>query len=70
MNLKSYILQDLFICSNDEKIVCFCFLLFILLYFIFPLYDGVYDLLIIKKEMSIYVLEKNILIKGGSHTFV
>ena len=58
MNLKSYILRDLFICSNDEKIVCF--LHFILLYFIFPLYDGVYDLLIIKKEMSIYVLEKNI----------
>ena len=37
MNLKSYILRDLFICSNDEKIVCF--LHFILLYFIFPLYD-------------------------------
>ena len=41
MNLKSYILRDLFICSYDEKIVCFFH--FILLYLIFPLYNGVYD---------------------------
>ena len=62
MNLKSYILRDLFISSYDEKKVYF-------LHFIL-LYDGVYDLLIIKKEILIYVLEKNIPIKGGSHTFV
>ena len=44
MNLKSYILQDLFICSYDEKKNCF----FILFHFILPLYD-IYDLSIVRK---------------------
>ena len=53
MNLRSYILQDLFICS--------CFIL----YFHFM----IYDLLIVrKKEISIYVLEKNTPIRVDLHT--
>ena len=53
MNLKSYILQDLFICSNDEKKLFFSF------YFILYFHFMIYDLLIVrKKEMSIYVGEK------------
>ena len=74
MNLKSYILRDLFICSYDEIKFAHC----ILFYFIFLLYNIWfidYDLLhsylyilfhlvsiVWKKETWIYILEKNIVI--------
>ena len=82
INLNSFILWDLFICSYDE----IKFVLCILYNFIFPLYDIwfiEYDLLhcylyiffhlvsiVWKKEMWIYVLEKNIPITVESHTSV
>ena len=65
MNLKSYILQDLFICSYDEKKIVFSF------YFILYFHFMIYDLSIVrKKEMSIYVLEKNTPIRIDSHTYL
>ena len=82
MNLKSYILRDLFIYSYDE--IKFAF--YILFDFIFPLYDIWfidYDLLLSylhilfhlvsivwKKETWIYVLKKNIPISVELHIFV
>ena len=64
MNLKSYILWDLFICLYDEKKFDFAF------YFILCFHFMIYDLLIMReKEMSVYVLEKNIK-RIYLHTFV
>ena len=59
INLKSYIL------GKDEKKIVFSF------YFILYFHFMIYDLLIVrKKKMSIYVLEKNIPIRVDSHTYL
>ena len=65
MNLKSYILWDLFICSNDEKKLFFFFSFYFILYFNFMIYD-----LLIERKRSRSMLEKNIPIRVDWHTYL
>ena len=69
MNLKSYILRDLFICSYDEKIVFFLlFAFYFTLFYISTLWWSIWFIDYKERNVDLCFGEKYI--KSGLHTFV